>query len=105
MTRQLDERIRTRLTAGCYAFIDAGCASGGSIDHCERRFGRRPGLGLDWYSGDLDVARAHGHDVCECDLMSVEIPPACVDFTSMMDFLEHLPTEAAARAVLAKFAQ
>lgn len=101
----LDEQVRSDLAAGKYAFIDAGCASGGSIRHCELRFGRGPGLGLDWYGGDLEVARRAGFAVAECDLMSEDLPEKSVAFASMMDYLEHLPDEAAAVAMLEKLSR
>jgi hypothetical protein len=93
------------LIDGKYAFLDAGCAAGGSIVHCEKRFGRSPGLGLDWYDGDLDRARHSGLAVAQCDLLTVELPPGCVGFTSMLDFLEHLPDQDAARRLIEKFAR
>jgi hypothetical protein len=90
------------LAAGHYAFIDAGCAAGGSIDHCTRRFGMSPGLGLDYSDADLARARAAGHDVLWCNLLDPELrlPEGCVSYASMMDFLEHLPCIDAAVAVL-----
>jgi hypothetical protein len=101
---KLDAALIEELRAGKYAFIDAGCASGGSIDHCERRFGARPGLGLDWYGSDLELARQRGYTVAHCDMTTVELPEKCVAFASMMDFLEHLPDETAAQKVLENLA-
>ncbi len=102
---QLEPAILSELALGKFAFIDAGCAAGGSIDHCQRRFGRGRGLGLDWYGTDLETARKGGFAVAHCDLTSVEIPPRCVAFTSFLDFLEHLRDEGAARKILEKFAR
>ena len=96
----LSGQVRRALLAGAYSFLDLGCGSGGSITHCQRRFGLGPGLGLDWYGADLDAARSRGLSVAWCDVASEELPPRCVDFVSMMDFLEHLPDEAAAARVL-----
>jgi trans-aconitate methyltransferase len=72
---RLDDALVRDLVAGRYAFVDAGCAAGASIDHCERRFGLGRGLGLDWYQGDLDVARNNGFDVALCNLLEQELPP------------------------------
>lgn len=101
----LEEEVLSDLTAGKYAFIDAGCASGGSIEHCEARFGLGRGLGLDWYPDDLEVARKKGLSVARCDLMTEALPEKCIAFASMMDYLEHLPDEASAVAMLEKLAR
>jgi hypothetical protein len=92
------------LAAGKYAFIDGGCADGASLSHCERRFGKRPGLGLDWYSVDLEVARSRGFAVAHCNVITEEFPESCVAYASMLDFLEHLPDEASAVTVMRKLA-
>lgn len=97
----LDEAVARDLAAGKYAFIDAGCRTGGSIHFCQMRFGGR-GLGLDWFEKDLEVARKDGYAAAQCDLRLVDLPERCVRFASMMDFLEHMPDEATARLVLEK---
>ena len=100
----MDEEIKHDLAAGKYAFIDGGCADGASLSHCERRFGRRPGLGLDWYGADLEIAKSRGFSVAHCNLLAEELPPRCVGYVAMMDFLEHLPDEASAVRVMRKLA-
>lgn len=100
----MDEQVKQELAAGKYAFIDGGCADGGSLDHCERRFGKRPGLGLDWYGADLEIAKGRGLSVAHSNLMTEELPPACVAYVSMMDFIEHMQDEAAAVMVMRKLA-
>ena len=97
-------QVWRELRTGRFAFIDCGCGSGGSLSHCERRFGKRPGLGLDWYEVDLDIARSQGFAVVHCDVMSVELPAKCVGYSSMLDVLEHLPDEASAVGVMEKLA-
>jgi SAM-dependent methyltransferase len=103
MSRMQDTRTWSDLSRGRFRFLDAGCGTGGSIDHCARRFGRRPGLGIDNADARLDVARRRGYVVHQADLRSLEFPFQCVDFASLMDVLEHLPDPAAARRVLAAF--
>lgn len=98
----LTDRVLRELLAGAYAFLDVGCGSGGSIEHCQDRFRLGRGLGLDWYGADLDVARARGLAVAWCDITRVELPERCVAFASMMDVLEHLADEATASALLAR---
>ncbi|MEO8756061.1 MAG: hypothetical protein ABI624_25675 [Casimicrobiaceae bacterium] len=100
----MDAALTRDLASGKYAFIDGGCADGASLDHCERRFGKRPGLGLDWYGADLEVARRRGFAVAHCNVMAEEYPPRCVSYASMLDFLEHLPDEASAVTVMRKLA-
>jgi hypothetical protein len=97
----LDAAVREDLIAGKYAFIDAGCRSGGSIRHCELRFGG-PGLGLDLSEDGLAEAREAGYAAARCDLRTVDLPKGCVRYASMMDFLEHLPDERTAVGVLRK---
>jgi hypothetical protein len=99
----LHESVRRDLIAQKYAFIDAGCRTGGSVHFCQMRFGGR-GLGLDWHESDLEVARREGYAVAQCDIRSVDLPPGCVRFVSMMDFLEHLPDEVTGRRVLERLA-
>jgi hypothetical protein len=99
----LDESVRRDLIAQKYAFIDAGCRTGGSVNFCQMRFGGI-GLGLDWHESELEIARRDGYAAAQCDIRFVELPPKCVRFVSMMDFLEHLPDEATGRLVLEKLA-
>ena len=96
----LDDEVRRELISGKYAFLDAGCGSGGSIKHCQLRFELGRGLGVDWYGADLEVAREQGYAVAFADVMLEEFPEKCVRFASMMDVLEHLPDEAAAVGVM-----
>jgi hypothetical protein len=97
---KIDDGTMRDLIDGRYAFIDGGCADGASISHCERRFGKRPGLGLDWYGADLEVARRQGYAVAACNLLAQEFPARCVEFVSMLDFLEHLPDQPSAASVM-----
>jgi hypothetical protein len=101
-----NRRVVEALATGRYVFLDAGCGNGGSMVHCVQRFGRTPGLGLDYYEEDLKEARAAGFEALFCNLLmpDLEFPKACVEFTSAMDVLEHLPVEADAVKVLRKLA-
>jgi hypothetical protein len=91
------------LAAGHYAFVDLGCGSGGSIDHCARRFKRGPGLGFEVDPQEAAEALRSGHDVIESDLLTTEVPARSVAFVAAMDFLEHLPDLNAAGLVLKQF--
>ncbi|MGH8629116.1 MAG: methyltransferase domain-containing protein, partial [Gammaproteobacteria bacterium] len=91
------------LAAGHYAFVDLGCGSGGSIDHCVRRFHRGAGLGFDLDPKDTAEARRAGYDIVEEDVLTVHVPQRSVAFVSAMDFLEHLPDITAAAWVLKQF--
>ena len=92
------------LAAGRYAFIDLGSGTGGSIDHCVRRFGRGPGLGFELDADEAAAARRSGYDVVAADVRTARVPNHSVAFVASMDFLEHLPNEATAASVLARFA-
>jgi hypothetical protein len=95
-------KVYEELASGRYAFVDAGSGKGGSVRYCEERFGLSPGLGLELVDEDARKAREDGLTVITCDVMREEFPERCVSFASMMDFLEHLPDEAAAVGVLEK---
>lgn len=100
MTKGINESVFDALASGRYAFLDLGSGSGGSIDHCVRRFGMSPGLGLEFDSGLVAEGRRAGFDVHQADVTCVEAPARSVRFVSMMDFLEHLPDEATATGVI-----
>lgn len=94
------ERAGERLRAGAFAFVDAGCSSGGSLAYCERIFGQGRGVGFDASAAKVAAARAAGHEVYQADLATVELPPKSVLFVSLLDFLEHLPDLDATRVML-----
>jgi hypothetical protein len=96
----LDRKTRDDLVAGRYALVDAGCGQGHSTDFCERRFGLRPALGIDWHQESIDEARRNGIAAVCADLLAETLPARCVSYCAAVDFLEHLPDEAAAVAVL-----
>ena len=100
----VNAKVVEELATGRYAFIDAGCGSGGSIDLCQRRFGMSPGLGLDFYPPDLEMARAAGYDALFCNVLmdGLVLPENCVTYSSMVDTLERMPTEADAVKLMRK---
>jgi len=94
------------LKSGRYAFLDAGCGEGGSMTQLNQRFGRSPGLGLDYYMEAVEASCKAGFESIYCNLLMSELvlPENCVDYAAAMDFLEHLPTEQDAVTVLIKLA-
>ena len=72
--KMIDQSVLDGLVAGRYAFVDAGSGDGNSIDHCERRFGRRPGLGLDYHKPDVEIAVSRGFDVHWCNIVAEPLP-------------------------------
>lgn len=81
-------------------FLDFGSGIGGSIEYCEKRFGGI-GLGVDIDQKKVAAAQNLGANVILGDI--TEIPgEKVVSFVSMMDFLEHLPTEAFALEMIKK---
>jgi SAM-dependent methyltransferase len=95
-------QLYQELSSAQYAFLDIGCGNGGSIDHCQRRFGMGRGLGLDISRSKVEHAVADGFSAICADIRAAELPLGCVRFASMMDVLEHLPTEKDAIEVLEK---
>jgi hypothetical protein len=98
--------VISALSTRHYAFIDAGCGEGDSTGHLLRRFGRAPGLGLDYHQQSVDAAIAKGFDARYCNLLETDLmlPDGCVEYAAAVDVLEHLPTEQAAVTVLVKLA-
>jgi hypothetical protein len=93
------------LSTGRYAFLDLGCGAGGSLVHCTRRFGLGPGLGLELEADLVDEARRAGYDAFPADVSRERVPDRSVRYLSAMDFLEHLPDEPTALAVLERFSR
>ena len=79
-------------------FLDLGASSGGSLRHCERRFGGR-GLGIDIDAKKVATAQSQGLNVICADAAEIEIHDP-VRFVSAMDFFEHLPDIDTSRAIL-----
>jgi len=73
-----------------YDFIDFGSSSGGSLNHCRKRFRADRGIGVDLDAAKVEVARSNGLDVVVGDATRLEVNKG-VRFVSMLDFLEHLP--------------
>lgn len=85
-----------------FDFIDLGTKEGGSIQYCKERFGVRDGIGVDLRKRMVDKAIAKGYTVIHADALEYN-PPRKVKFVSMLDFLEHLPNEQVATAMLEKY--
>ena len=81
----------SQMVRGKFGFIDGGCGSGGSLEYCEKVFGRGPGIGFDLSSQKIELAQAAGYAVYQADMASVSLPKNCVSFVSFLDVLEHLP--------------
>jgi hypothetical protein len=74
-----------------YDFVDFGAGIGGSIEYCQNVFDVDRGLGIDLNPRKVAAARAAGWDVVLGDARAIP-EDASVQFVSMLDFLEHLPT-------------
>lgn len=82
-----------------YDFLDLGCKKGGSIDWCAKKYGGT-GLGVDLDSEWVKEARQKGHDVIQANVLKLRFPRNSFKYIGMMDFLEHLPDQKAAKKVL-----
>jgi len=81
-------------------FIDAGCGTGGSFEYCKRIFGLINGIGFDLNEKKIQEAQSKGYNVFLQDILKINFPEKCVGFSSMMDFLEHLPSMHTAEKML-----
>jgi SAM-dependent methyltransferase len=95
-----NDAANDELRSNSYAFLDLGCGSGGSIDHCERRFDARPALGIDYTKSEVLAARAAGYVAYWCNFLDGRLPDKCVRFVSMMDALEHVRNDIPLEEVL-----
>ena len=84
-----------------YEFADFGCSTGGSLNHCMKRFGARSGVGIDIDPKKVEKTRAAGFEAALADLHALE-GTNCVRFVSMMQFLEHLPSLEEVESVIAR---
>ncbi len=69
------------------------------MDWCEKKFGGK-GLGVDFKQDMVDQAIKNGKDAICGDVLKLDFPKNNFRYISMMDFLEHLPSEDAAKQVL-----
>jgi hypothetical protein len=83
-----------------YDFLDLGCKIGGSIGWAQRKYGGR-GLGVDFNLELVREAIENGYDAIHADALKLDFPPNSFRFISMMDFLEHLPSEVEVKQTLA----
>ncbi len=80
-------------------FLDLGCKKGGSIDWRQRHYGGK-GLGVDMNSEWVGIANKSGFDAIQADVLTLDFPASNFRYISMMDFLEHMPSEDDAIKVL-----
>lgn len=99
ITENTDTAI-SQLKNGDHGFIDAGASFGGSLQYCQKRFKLGSGIGFDIDPAKVSKARANGCKVYQCDLATQKFPANCVNFASMMDFLEHMPSMEIAESVM-----
>lgn len=92
--------VRETLSRGGYDHLDLGCGPGGSIGYARRRFGAIRSLGVDFDRSRLPTGADPAADYLVDDASTLSLPSKCVSFVTMMDFLEHLPDQGAAAAVL-----
>lgn len=107
VTKEMNAEVIEALLTRRYAFLDAGCGDGGSMSQLVQRFGRSPGLGIDYYMESIEASRGAGFEAMFCNLLTpdLELPEGCVQFAAAMDVLEHLASECEAVTLLAKLAR
>ncbi|MCB0336056.1 MAG: class I SAM-dependent methyltransferase, partial [Bdellovibrionales bacterium] len=89
-----------RLARGEFEFIDLGCGTGESIGFVAKKFGYQNGVGIDISRRKIAGALENGYRVLLADVTKTPLPKKSVSFTSMMDFLEHLPSLVHAEEVI-----
>lgn len=89
---------------GPFDFLDLGCGSGRSLTQAAARFGASRGLGIDLSQAKVEAAQEAGVDVICANAAMLAVDDQ-VRFTTMVDFLEHLPDLASVEAVIASAAR
>ena len=84
--------IAAYLSTDEFDFIDFGCSKGGSLSFGKSRLGGKRGLGVDIAPAKVQQARAAGFDACLADVRKLSMHPGKVQFVTMIDFLEHVPS-------------
>src|SRR3989344_3350768 len=99
MTDSFIKKLKNKTLGSGYDFLDLGCKTGGSIEWCQQRYGGK-GLGVDMNKDFVNKARSNGHDAMVGDVLKLDFPKNSFRYISMLDFLEHLPNEAAVKQTL-----
>jgi SAM-dependent methyltransferase len=94
------DAVLRELQSKRYAFLDLGCGTGSSLDHCQRRFKASPGIGIDYTKSEVLAARSLGYTAYWCNFLDQHLPAECVSFVSMADTLEHLPRKCPLTVIL-----
>lgn len=84
-------------------FLDLGASKGDSLRYCSKRFGGT-GLGVDVDAAKVEAARRAGHRVLHADAAGLDAEDV-VRYVAGLDFFEHLPDLATAKAILASAAR
>ncbi len=88
-----EDELLSSLANGEFGFADFGCGSGGSIDYCQTRFKRGKGLGFDKKPVKIEACKESGFPIVGANVLELDFPDSCIQYASMMDFLEHLPEQ------------
>ena len=83
-------------------FVDLGCSKGGSLKWAMDHLGGRRGLGIDKSAKKVALARERGMTAIVADATEIACADGAVSFTTMLHFLEHLPSAGVAAKVIAE---
>lgn len=87
-----------------YDFLDIGASKGGSTEFASTTFGGK-GLGVDIDPAKIAKLKERGFDGLVADAANLSLPDKSVDYTVMMNFLEHLPSRDVAAAIIKQAAR
>jgi hypothetical protein len=96
MATEIDAIIREQ----AIDFIDLGCSKGGSLKWAMEHLGGRHGLGIDKSAKKVALAKERGMTAIVADATAIACADRAVRFTTMLHFLEHLPSAAIAGKVI-----
>jgi SAM-dependent methyltransferase len=82
-----------------YDFLDLGCKKGNSMYWCHEAYGGK-GLGIDLNPEWVEYTKKRGYDAMQADALELEFKKNSFRYVSMMDFLEHMPSEKEVKKVL-----
>lgn len=83
-----------------YDYVDFGCSNGGSMEFAQRHLKGQRGLGIDIDEQKVSAAKSKGYEAQIGDLTKLQQFCGHVRFSTIVHFLEHVPSTTTAHQIL-----
>ncbi len=83
-----------------YDYVDFGCSNGGSMEFAQRHLKGQRGLGIDIDERKVAAAKSKGYEAQVGDLTKPQQFSGHVRFSTIVHFLEHVPSATTAHQIL-----